>query len=458
MTTKRAGVAFKVRGLAALAASICMGWCASAQANAVTDWNAVTLTYVSGGPGSPPAPAPGRAGPPGLLDIALVQLAVHDAVQVIEGEFEPYLYRDPSKLGVGSTDAAAAAASHRMLVLLYPSQQGALDAFYNTYLTSHGLLGNEGLAIGEAAAAALFDEYRPTVAVTPFFGSNAAGDWRSSTAMTFQFLAFTKPFTFDRASQFRPGPPPPMVSEQYVREYKEVKEIGDAASYPNANTEVARFWSANPIAQWSGALRQLAANDQVGDSARLFALTYLAAADSAIGAFESKHHYNFWRPITAIREGNNDRNPRTPGDAGWSPFITTPNYPDYVSGANALSGSFTGILALYYGDGARSFSIQSPLAPERFYTSFSQAADEVVEVRIQQGIHFRSAEDEGRRLGERVAHWVFMKYLREGLGKPAAWTVQGEEPSSADDESAAPSQGPGSNIPQGRPVQWTVAE
>jgi hypothetical protein len=456
MRTKRTGAAFKLQGLAVLAASICMGWCVSAHANAVTDWNAATLTYVQGGPGSPPSPAPGRAGPPGLLDIALVQLAVHDAVQVIEGEFEPYLYRDPSKLGVGSTDAAVAAAAHRTLVRLYPSQQGPLDAFYANYLTSHGLAGNDGLAIGEAAAAALFDEHRPTPAVTPFFGSNAAGDWRSTTAMTFQSLAFTKPLTLDSAAQFRPGPPPPMVSQQYVREYNEVKEIGSAAAYPNANSDVARFWSVNPIVQWSGALRQLAANESVGASARLLALAYLAAADSQIATFESKYFYHFWRPITAIREGKDDGNPKTAGDASWSPFITTPNYPDYVSGANALSGAMSGILTLFYGDGARSFSMQSPLAPERFYTSFSQAADEVVEVRIQQGIHFRSAEEEGRRLGERVAHWVFMKYLREGLGRPAEWKVQGDASSSAGDQRQAPQEGAGSNIPHGRPVEWTV--
>ena len=154
----------------------------------------------------------------------------------------------------------------------------------------------------------------------------------------------------------------------------------------------------------------------IGDKARLLALVNLAAADALISCWDSKYHYSFWRPETAIREGDNDLNQRTVGDPNWLPFVTTPPYPDYSSGFNNLAGSFTGMLKLYFGTDEFDFSILSPTpgltVNPRQYHRFSEAAQEVVEVRILQGIHFRFADEQARRQGRRVAHWVFMKSLR----------------------------------------------
>jgi hypothetical protein len=409
-----------LRSTISLGVVVCLTCVAPAHANVVADWNAVTLQYVSGDPTATPAIPAGRPGPPGLLDIALVQAAVHDAVQAIERRFQPYHYSDPSAFGVGSVDAAAAAAAHRVLVLLYPSRQGALDAFYSNYLATHAIDPlDPGVAVGEAAAAALYTgHYRPVIALPNYFGGTSLGEWTSAVPMAFPYLAITEPFTLNRASQFRSPPPPPLNSVRYAREYEEVKTLGSASAHPNVETDFALFWSGAFWVQWNEVLRQLAISQSlsVGDSARLFALANLAAADALIAVWESKRFYNLWRPEAAIHQGDSDGNARTIGDITWKPFIQTPPYSDYVSGANGLTGAYIGTLQMYFGTDKLDFSVRN-LNPavttqERFYSRLSQAADEVVLVRILQGIHFRSAEEQGLRLGDRVAHWTFQKFLR----------------------------------------------
>jgi len=382
---------------------------APSYAGAVTDWNAVIADAVT----------VGRPSPIGLLDVALAHAAVHDAVQAIEGRFEPYHYSDLSKRGLGSPAAAVAAAAHRTLVLLYPDQQPSLDAKYDAYLSANGLAGDPGLEAGEAAAEALFAEhYRPVIAMEPFFGRPETGQWRSSVPMVFPYAAFTKPFTLNRPSQFRPPPPPPLESGPYLRDYEEVKEIGSSVAHPNSQTDVARFWTVNFVTQWNEALRGIseARVSDVGDGARLFALASFAAADALIAVWDSKLHYNFWRPSTAIREGESDGNPKTTGDTGWTAFSADPPYPEYVSGANGLAGAYTGVLQLFFETDELSFSIRTthPLVanPVHHYSRLSEAAQEVVDARIHLGIHFRFADEEGRRLGARVAHWTFARFLR----------------------------------------------
>ncbi len=412
-----------LRILTGIVVGTCLIWAAPVRADVVSDWNAVTLLYVSGNPAAtPPIPA-GRGGPPGLLDVALVHLAMHDAVQAIEGKFRPYHYSDRSKRGVGSPEAAAAAAAHRVLVLLYPGQQAPLDTLYTNYLTTHGLAGDPGLAVGEAAAVALHsNHYRAPVMLPAFFGEIETGKWRSAVPMAFLDLTVIEPYTLKRASQFRPPPPPRLRSFKYFREYLEVKARGNAAAHPNFETDDGLFWSVNFIAQWNETMRQLsdAHLTDINDSARLFALANAAGADAAIAVWESKRFYNYWRPITAIQEGDNDRNPLTRGDVTWTPLFGTPPYPDYVSGANGLTGAFTGMFRLFFGTDRMNFSVKTTQPqvanPERFYRRFSEAAEEVVDARIILGIHFRSADVEARRLGERIAHWAYKDILERVKG------------------------------------------
>jgi hypothetical protein len=389
---------------------------APAQADPVSDWNAIAVAAVS-----MPVPV-GRMGPHALLDLAVVHTAMHDAVQAIEGNYKPYHYEGT---GSGSPAAAAVAAAHRALWLLYEQQRPALDLAYNAYINLNGLGGDPGLAVGVAAANAVHAaHYRPIINVDPFFGIDEIGQWRSPVALRFHYLAFSTPFTLQRVDQFRPPPPPPIKSGKYARDYDEVRKIGAADAHPNENTELAWFWSVDFVAQFNETARQLATGQllNVGDSARLFALLNLAAADAAMAVWDSKAFYNFWRPISAIVDGNYDGNKHTDGDGGWTSLLAAPPYPDYVSGANGLTGAFTGIFRLFFDTDAMEFTVKTtssnvpPPNRERAYTSFSQAAQEVVDARILLGIHFRSADEEARRLGERVAHWAFQKYLRPAQG------------------------------------------
>jgi hypothetical protein len=362
-----------------------------------------------------------------------VQAAVHDAVQAFENRFEPYHVSIDG--ATGAPAAAVAAAAHGVLAGLYPAQKAALDADYAAYLAANGLTGDPGIAVGAQAAAALLTQHRaiPSTPIPPYVGGTAAGEWRPTPSeignppapppfspMAMLYLAFTEPFTLNRPSQFRPAPPPPLTSERYRRDYDEVKIYGGRVNSARTaeQTDLAYFWTDNVVTQWNRALRAIAdANlTRLGDSARLLALANLATADALIACWDSKYHFSFWRPITAIREGDADGNANTLGDAAWHPLVNTPNYPDYTSGANNVSGAMTATLQNVFGTDALTFAITSnaPLALQktRTYTRISDAAQEVVEARMLLGIHFRFADDEARRQGERVANWAFRKYLR----------------------------------------------
>lgn len=400
--------------------------CTSVQAGVVTDWNAITLRCSQGAPGL----TPNRPGPPGLLDIAIVQAAVHDAIQAIEGRFEPYQYDKSAQRGSGPSpegvEAAAAAAAYYTLVGLYTEANACLASVPKP---SETYPGDPGLVTGSEAAAALLPLYRPlfTLPTDPFVGGTEPGQWRPTpgvTAAANTWMAKTAPFVLNDAAQFRPGPPPSLKSGLYFREYEEVRLYGAASGSARSaeQTDLARFWSGNPIAMWFATVRSIADAKvaRPGDQARLLALAALAAADSQIAVYDTKAYYNFWRPITAIQEGDNDGNPRTVGDPTWTPFAATPPYSDHSSGANNLSGSITHILRLYFRSDNVEFSITSPVADlltnPRRYESFTQAADDVVDVRVLQGIHFRYADRLGKRQGTRIAGWVFYHALRPKQG------------------------------------------
>ena len=185
-----------------------------------------------------------------------------------------------------------------------------------------------------------------------------------------------------------------------------------------AQTDFALFWASNYVVLWNRVLRDIAEAHvaNIGDSARLFALATLSFADAGITAWDSKAAYDFWRPITAIRLGDNDTNPRTVGDPDWQPLINTPNYPDYTSGANNVTGATTRTLALFFGTDEMTFTVRTTNAAAiqqtRTYNRFSDVAEDVVNARIYEGIHFRFADTEARKQGRREAQWAFSHFLR----------------------------------------------
>jgi hypothetical protein len=395
---------------------VCLTWTAPASAQVVNTWNAITVTCAGAN----------RAGPTNQLDIAIVQGAVHDAVQAIQGRFEPYFYDDPSRRGAGSEEAAVAAATWGVLRGLYGNNAACLANVTNPATT---YAGDPGLQAGSDAALAFLPLYRPifTLSTDPFRGGTFVGEWRPTptafAAGANTYLTQTEPFMLLSREQFRPQPPPPLSSETYRRDYDEVKRLGsvNSTARTTAQTDLARFWQAfGP--QWYAAIRGIVTDGyvpEIGDQARLFALVSYAAADATIAVFDTKYHYNFWRPVTAIQEGDVDGNPRTVGDRNWAPFLATPAYPDYSSGANNVTGSITTILQLFFETDEIDFTVPGPTSAvsPRSYSRISVAQQEVVEVRIYQGIHFRFADEEGRRQGSRIAHWVFQKYLKPAHGK-----------------------------------------
>jgi hypothetical protein len=287
-----------------------------------------------------------------------------------------------------------------------------------------------GVAVGATAAAGIIafragDGSFPVPPPPPFIGSVEIGVWRptppANAPMAAPWLGFVTPFALNSPSQFRAQDPPALNSPEYTRDYEEVKLLGksDSAARTAAQTDLAHFWNLNYAPVWNQVTRNLAeANlNNIGDTARLLALVNMSMADSAITSWDSKSAFVFWRPITAIREGDNDGNSETVGDATWSPLIPSPPYPDYTSGANNLTAAATRSLALFFGTNEMSFSVTTTnLGPTvqdtRDFTSFSDAQQEVVDGRIYEGIHFRFADEAARKQGRLVAQWAHSHFLR----------------------------------------------
>jgi len=234
------------------------------------------------------------------------------------------------------------------------------------------------------------------------------------------WLANVTPFTLKSGDQFRAKAPPALTSHEYARDYNEVKAMGERFSITRTpeQTDFAIFWAANYVALWNSVVRELAEAHvrNIGDSARLFALVSLSTADAQITAWDTKLAYNFWRPMTAIRLGDTDGNPRTIEDPNWQPLINNPNYPEYTSGANNVTGAATRALALFFGTDEMTFTVTTtnPMAIQqtRTYSRFSDAAEDVVRARVLEGIHFHFSDAEARKQGRHVAQWAFGHFLK----------------------------------------------
>ncbi len=431
----------------------------SASVDPVIYWNGVAAAALAAAtspapPGTPLPVPPVRPGQVGGLDFAMVQVAVHDAVQAFEQRFEQYVEEVPA--GSGSPAAAVAAAAHDVLVSLYagyPWVVSDVEAKYTQYLADNGLIGDPGILVGDDAATHIINLRTNDgrfAQLPPFIGGTRPGEWRptpsfnpgpppSFAPMAVAWLGNVTPFTLTSPSQFRAHPPPALTSPEYARAYDEVKALGSlSGSAHPGQTDLGYFYADNTILLWNRAVSAIAAQhvQNLGDAARLFALVYLAEADAGITAWDSKKHYNLWRPITAIREGDNDTNPWTIGDPDWEPVINTPNYPDYTSGANNVAGSVTKMLSLFFKGDKMTFTVNSnhPLAVQkvRTYTHFSDAAQDVVDARIYEGIHFRFADEAARRQGREVAKWANKHFLRPLHGNDDAHDDADDDQDDAD--------------------------
>jgi hypothetical protein len=354
---------------------------------------------------------------------SMVQGAVYDAVNAIAGTpYEPYLVA-PKATGRESAEAAVAAAAHRVLVALFPAQEPALRTGYDSYLRgiADGRAKRAGVAVGERAAAAMVaarqddgafgdqtwpvgtqpGQWRP---VPPSFGS--AGAW----------VGDVRPFAIPSASRYRTSGPPALDSAAYARDVNEVQAIGSASSTQRTpdQTDSAIWWHDRRLPQWE-INRQLAVNQRLDllQAARMLAMVNIAAADANIVCFNEKRTWNFWRPLSAIRLADTDGNPQTVADPSWTPLLVTSPNPDYTSGHACVTGATMATLAYLFGRDDIAFSGFSVASgTTRHFRGFSHALLEVIEARIWGGIHFRSADVQGAKIGLQVSAYVITHEFR----------------------------------------------
>jgi hypothetical protein len=387
---------------------------ASATPDQVIQWNR-TLLQILQTPGAQPATIhPTRS-------MAIVHLAIYDAVNAIVGGHAAYLVLHAPRSA--SPEAAAAAAAHTTLLALFPNQHAVIDAKFQDSLSQigGGAHVSQGIRVGiEAANAILAARADDGADGTPpvFVPASGPGEYQL-TPPSFQPPVFThwanvRPFALETGDQFRPPPPPAVTHPRYTADFDEVRSLGELNSGTRTaeQTDIGRFWGAAPVQSVWNQIAQLAGlsfENSLKQNARLFALLDTSIADGVIALYDSKYTHHRWRPITAVRAGDLDGNPDTAGDPNWTPLAMTALDPSYVGAHAEISQSAATILGDFFGTDRLDFSLTNPTLPNivRTFQSFSQAADEAAASRIYAGQHFRYDEDAGQALGDEVGHFIF---------------------------------------------------
>jgi len=401
-----------------------------ARADVIRDWNLIAQQQTI--PLRPTAHGESRG-------MAMVEGAVYDAVNAIDGGHQPYLL-DPRAIGAQpwfSQDAAAATAAHDVLVAIAPAQQATIDGLYaSTMAGITDAFKAQGAQVGAAAAQAMLAFRQNDGFLAPFdFGlviAPGAGNWRPLTPAATDpdaWVGNAKPFLIESPEQFRSEGPNALKSGQYTKDFNEVKELGalDSTKRTADETAAAVFWQFPPIALWNGVARSLAGSLDTADQARLYAMINLAAADGAISCWNDKWYWHFWRPLAAIREADTDGNPATVADPTWEPLfapatqttppLVTPPFPDHPSGHGCVSGATVNAFQDFFGTDKASFdvvggrSLNGLPIPARHFDRFSNALKEVIDARVWGGIHFRTADVQGTVIGKKVAHWMRKHYF-----------------------------------------------
>jgi hypothetical protein len=412
----------------------------TAAGNAVTEWNQVaTDTLVQ-------FPGPAGGAPSALqLNMGMTQGAVYDALNAITPKHHrPYLLkrRFSSK---ASKEAAAATAAYRVLSNLvktvpesipFPNRASLLQALDTKYAASLAAIPNtpfktQGIAAGNAAADAMIAarEGDGRFGPSPWVPNYDPGHWQpllnpDGTQMLdpTPWVARVKPFLIQSSSQFRTDGPQKLTSAAYAKDVNEVKALGSVNSTDRTpeQTHIALFWQSagGPALLWNAVARNLVADGSNGvgivDSARLFAMQNLAAADASINCWNDKYYWDFWRPWQAIREADRDDNPATEPDTSWTALLTAP-YPEHASGHLCLDGAHLNVLRMFFGTDEIGFDVTSSRFPTepRHYDRFSDPLKEITEARIWAGLHFRTADVQGQILGKNVADYMAKHYFQK---------------------------------------------
>jgi hypothetical protein len=386
-----------------------------AAADIVTDWcdKASSASYaMTGGPGTG-----------GARLVVMAHVAMFEAVNAIEPRYTPYA----AKLAADrswSKEAAASAAAHGVMATLVtdPQKVKEYDAFHASILATipDGEAKARGIELGRQAAQAI-------IAARANDGSDAPNDYRPATSPgvyvpTMFPVAINwfkaQPFGMKTSDQFRAPPPMALESAQWARDFNEVKRMGakTGSARTEEQTRIAKFWefigpsTYNPLAISVVKAKNL----DLVDSARVMALVSIATFDASVAVFDSKYAYNFWRPVTAIRNGDIDRNDATERDARWEPFIPTPMHPEYPCAHCTFQSAAATAMRSVFGDDIPEASLVSSTAPgvTRKFTKLSGYVEEVVNARIYDGVHYRTSGEVGAEMGKKIGEYAAANYMR----------------------------------------------
>jgi hypothetical protein len=403
---------------ATLGAWLAAGAAAPARANVITDWDEKAIAVTA-----PLTTVPSPTTPYSAYRLmGMVHAAMFDAVNSIDRSYRPYLVQltaDPAT----SKEAAAASAAAAVLATIDAKTAAEMKTALDAYLASipDGPAKSEGIKLGEAVAAKVLaaragdgaeapDDYRPVT---------KPGVYVPTAIMRGPMWPRLKPFALASASQFRPGPPAALKSKEWATDYNEIRTLGaqKSAKRTEQQTETARFWLVTGPVAYHPFLRQLAIAKQMSvvESARFMALGAFAINDALIAVLDAKYHYNFWRPVTAIRNGDIDNNTATDREATWWPIADTPLHPEYPCAHCAVSGSVAGVVKAAFGTGdIPEIATTSPTAPgvTHRWTNMTAFTDEVANARIWSGFHYRFSTRAGTNLGLRVGEYAVKTVLQ----------------------------------------------
>ena len=395
-----------------LVASLLFGLTSVTCADVITDWNerAVTAGYTA-------RVTPGVS----ARNIAMVHLAMFEALNSIEPRYTPYRTRLATESSA-SREAAAASAAHYLMVRLYPDQAKEMDKALEASLAAvpDGPPKTEGLRLGEQAAGAMLDERRAdgADAANTYRPFTVAGKYVPTVFPVMSSWGAVRPFALKSGNQFGPVAPYALTSMQWAKDYAEVKKMGakTGSARTAEQTEIARFWELVGPATYNPVARQLSAAKSldVVDNARLFALFSIAASDAGVAIFDAKYKYNFWRPVTAIRNGDLDGNNATERDPSWEPFIATPMHPEYPCAHCTFQSTAASVLETFFGGNAATFTLTSTTAPgvTRRFSKLSDYVAEVVNARVYDGVHYRTSGEAGAAMGRKIGQYTVENYLK----------------------------------------------
>lgn len=387
----------------------------------VLRWNDLALRLIRLEKTTPPMAA---------RNLAILHVAVYDAVNTVAGTHQPFLVTARSLPGA-APEIAAAVAAHRTLTALYPRQKARCDALLARCLAErpNGAARTQGEELGRFVADRVLEWRRRDGADVPgrYTARRQLGIWEPAPpdfkAALLPEWGLVEPFAIRKGTQYRPPAPPPLNSAEYTRAFDEVKRLGgkDSRERTPEQTDVALFWADNagtvtPPGHWNqiAAVVSRQRGLSLAENARLFALLNVSLADAGILCWVLKFTYEFWRPILAIRHAEEDGNAATSPDPSWAPLIETPPFPAYISGHSTFSGAAAAVLAEFFGTDRVRFTTTSDGLPDtsREFAGFWSAAEEAGMSRIYGGIHWQFDNREGLAVGRHLGRYVSRNFLR----------------------------------------------